>query len=213
MLNFYDQTLYPINTGAGSNPGSTYTSPLAFAPVFYFACKRSSVPGVDDAVITLQAEVNYYFTFRNPKFGGTSFDTGMQASRSMAREIAAGTLVNSAARQPALDQSERMDDVGDDEEEGNSPESLRRLEAMARTGMLVDDEEPLDPETVSLDASTTSSSGRATKRGNKKQHNMTPGETPIFNEDTKPGFDPKMTLKRSETMDAKSSKTTTTSKK
>jgi len=203
--NLFDQTLYPVSGSAAPAAGMPLQSPLVFAPVFYFACKRSSPAGQADDVITLQAEVNYYFTFRNPKFGGTSFDSSFTAANSMAREIAAGALVNSAARQPPP-----AGDMDDDGEE-DTRMSGRSLEAYARNaGLLVDDE--VDPETVSFDASTTSSSGRATKKGNKKHRNADTTDQ-VFDEATKTGFDPGMTVKRSETMAAKGSTTTTTSKK
>lgn len=80
---------------------------IGFAPTFYFACKRPDIPAGADQTITLQAEVNYYFTFRNPKFGGTSFDP-IASAAVLNRAIAEGTRAMAAAQEMAA-QEEPMD--------------------------------------------------------------------------------------------------------
>lgn len=122
---FHDCTLRSWNTHADSYYDETwdgnaqYTNTIGFAPAFYFACKRPDVPAAADTTVTLQAEVSYYFTFRNPKFGGTTFDPVASASL-LNRAIAQGAQEAAEAQRQARIRTRDMSDRG---EEVLSPET------------------------------------------------------------------------------------------
>lgn len=132
---FHDSTILPFN----AHPSIYYDAvfdynqmgQLGFCPVFYFACKRPDTPAASGATITIQAEVNYFFTFRNPKFGGTSFDPIASAAL-LNRAIADGTNAVAEAQRAARIRSRDMNDPG---EEVLSPETESGAAAAAAAAM------------------------------------------------------------------------------
>lgn len=118
---FHDGTLSHYAAHADCNYDAAWDSnpaavANAFSPCFYFACKRSDVPGAAGTVVTLQAEVNYYFTFRNPKFGGTSFDP-LASAALLNRAIAAGAQNVAEEQRAARIRGRDMDNPGEGEME------------------------------------------------------------------------------------------------
>jgi len=188
----YDKALYQgaIATDA-ANWATVNNSPYGFAPVFYFALKKQSPGAAVGETISVQAEVNYYFTFRNPKFGGTTFDP-VSSAVAMNRAIAEGAAAQqraaaaAAAEEPMDAQASLRSRLGD----------YYHIEDDDSGDLLV------SPETTS--AMTTS--GRSTSTaGNKKKRRVAKEDDDdiVVPEETKDGFDPSATQRKGTSMDKK----------
>lgn len=180
---YYDKGLYQ-STVASEVMRAAPTSPYGFIPVFYFALKRTTAPDAVDQTIAVQAEVNYYFTFRNPKFGGTTFDP-ISSAVLMNRAISEGqkAIVRAAAQ---ADQEESMD-------------AKRSLRSQLGDYYHIEDDDSGDlviPET----SSEMTESGRSlSSTGNKKKQRVMESDTDMVIPDESTRFG--LTSKR---MDSKS---------
>lgn len=137
---------------------------IGFCPTFYFACKRPDTPTAADTTITIQAEVNYYFTFRNPKFGGTSFDP-IASAAILNRAIVDGANAITEAQRAARIRSRDMSDRG---EEVLSPETESGAAAAAAAAMEddgADQELVVHDETTQYQAPTKKTESMDSKKG------------------------------------------------
>ena len=136
---------------------------LGFCPTFYFAIKLMGATAGDAAAVNVQAEVNYYFTFRNPKFGGDVFTSTTVAARQA--DLRIGASLNNAAIAAAAEVAD--EDTGE------------RAKKRAR------DESTLTEDTVTISAtqSMDSSGGLAAQ----PSATIIEGEEQILNEETRQG--------------------------
>lgn len=148
---------------------------LGFCPTFYFAVKLMGTNAGAGSSVNIQAEVNYYFTFRNPKFGGDVFASASVASRQADLRIgaslnnaavAAAVVPSAVAVQPALAEVADEDDGVDG-----------RAHKRARTGEIIL-ETPEVTATQTADSSTGTMDSSSTAA-------VVQGEMSIINEDTR----------------------------
>ena len=125
----------------------------------------------DGAAVNIQAEVNYYFTFRNPKFGGDVFASTSVAAKQADLRIGAA-LNNAVVAQMAPQQAEAAAEVADDEDTGQ--QGLKR----PRTSSTLDST-PVVSATQSMDSSGSLAATAAAS--------VLSGEEQILNEETRQG--------------------------
>lgn len=148
---------------------------LGFCPTFYFAVKINGANAGAGAAVNIQAEVNYYFTFRNPKFGGDVFASTAVASRQA--DLRIGASLNSAALAAAAVPSAvavlpATTEVAD-EDDGVDGRAHKR----SRTGSVI-------LETPDVTATQTADSSTGTMDAG-SQAAVVQGEESIINEDTR----------------------------
>lgn len=174
---FHDSTIRIFNNGTGYYDNAygynshTDVKGFGFCPTFYFAVKLMGANAADGAAVNIQAEVNYYFTFRNPKFGGDIFTNGSLADRQADMRI--GAALNAAAVAAAAPlQAAAAAEVSDDEDTGQR--SLKR----ARSSSLLDNT-PVVSATQSMDSSGSLAA--------QPSASVISGEEQILNEETRQG--------------------------
>jgi len=115
---FHDCTLGTPNNSAAAYDKDFYsnTSKVGyFSPLLLVGLRLAAAP-TSDIVVQVLLEQTYYFTFRNPKYGGSATTTNTRAAAAV-EPVSGAPLMNISRDTRSLDQEADMDDAGglDDE--------------------------------------------------------------------------------------------------
>lgn len=177
---FHDSTLMPYDGNGivdqAYGQSTTDVKGLGFCPVFYFAVKLMGANAADGASVNIQAEVNYYFTFRNPKFGGDVFAGSAAANRQadlrIGASLNAAAIAAAAAAPAAVAAQAPAQEVADDDDGVDG-----RAHKRSRTGSVI-------LETPDVTATQTADSSTGTMDAG-SQAAVVQGEESIINEETR----------------------------